>query len=520
MKLSLLLVTARNAVIEIEDGGIYYTKEPYRVEFNGEYGITTDRVITSISDLKPNTAYTIGIVSSSGECETICITTKYEFVTLDVKAFGARGDGVQDDTLFLQAAIMACPKEGRVLVPRGSYLITSLFLKSDLTLELAEGSQLLANPNRGNYPILPGMIESQDERSEYNLGTWEGNPLPMFSGILTGINVENVLLYGKGTINGQAQNSDWWRDPKEMKGAFRPRLLFLNRCSNIIVQGIKFENSPAWNIHPYFSNDLTFLDLLIENPCDSPNTDGLDPESCRNVLIAGIHFTLGDDCIALKAGKIYMGRKYKVPCENITIRQCFMENGHGAVTIGSEMAAGVKSVQVSDCLFRSTDRGLRIKTRRGRGEDAVIDNISFKRIRMEEVMTPLVVNCFYCCDPDGKTMYVQSKEWQPVDNRTPSIKSLSFEDITCKACHVAAAYFYGLPEQKIERILLKNINFEYSAHAKTDVPAMMCDIEPCSKLGLFAANIKELVMDKVTIFGQEGERYLFHGIDHIIRSDC
>jgi polygalacturonase len=138
---------------------------------------------------------------------------------------------------------------------------------------------------------------------------------------------------------------------------------------------------------------------------------------------------------------------------------------------------------------------------------------------MEDVMTPLVVNCFYCCDPDGKTSYVQSKDWQPVDSRTPSIRHLSFEDITCKACHVAAAYFYGLPEQKIEQIILKNVSFDYSSNAKSDIPAMMCEIEPCSKLGLFAANIKELVMDKVTILGQEGEEYLLHGIDHMIHSD-
>ncbi|HBY71622.1 MAG TPA: polygalacturonase, partial [Lachnospiraceae bacterium] len=156
-------------------------------------------------------------------------------------------------------------------------------------------------------------------------------------------------------------------------------------------------------------------------------------------------------------GKIYMGRKYKVPCEDIIIRQCYMEKGHGAVTIGSEMAAGIYQVLVEDCIFQSTDRGLRIKTRRGRGKDAVIDGIVFDHIRMKEVKTPLVVNCFYFCDPDGKTRYVQSKEAYPVDDRTPSIKKLTFTDIFCENCHVAAAYFYGLPEQKIEEVIMDHV---------------------------------------------------------------
>lgn len=124
-------------------------------------------------------------------------------------------------------------------------------------------------------------------------------------------------------------------------------------------------------------------------------------------------FSLGDDCIAVKSGKIYMGKKYKTPSENIHIRQCLMENGHGAVTVGSEMAGGVKNLVVEECRFYDTDRGLRIKTRRGRGKDAVLDQIIFRKIDMDQVMTPFVINCFYFCDPDGKTEFVQSREKMP-----------------------------------------------------------------------------------------------------------
>ena len=121
-----------------------------------------------------------------------------------MRDFGAKGDGVQNDTLFIQAAIMACPKEGRVLIPEGTYKITSLFLKDDLKIELAKGAVLSAETDRSHFPVLPGLIQSYDEESEYNLGTWEGNPLSMFSAIITGINVKHVVFYGEGVIEGNA----------------------------------------------------------------------------------------------------------------------------------------------------------------------------------------------------------------------------------------------------------------------------------------------------------------------------
>ncbi|HHX11304.1 MAG TPA: glycoside hydrolase family 28 protein [Clostridiales bacterium] len=518
MKLELLFVTARNAVIEIKDGGIYYTNNTYEIIINGERSVKSNLVISSIYGLKPDTSYDIEVKDQSGKSQRITFKTDREFVTLDVKEFAAKGNGQEDDTLAIQAAIMACPIEGRVYIPKGIYKITSLFLKSDIRIEIGKDAVLMAETNRYKYPVLPGLIESYDENDEYNLGTWEGNPLPMFSGIITGLNVHNVLIYGEGTIDGRAGEGDWWENHRLIKGAYRPRLLFLNNCSNIKVQGIKFMNSPSWTIHPYFSKDLAFIDINISNPWDSPNTDGLDPESCSNVDIIGLRFSLGDDCIALKSGKIYMGRKHKRPCENILIRQCYMEHGHGAVTIGSEMAGGINNIEVRDCIFNSTDRGLRIKTRRGRGKDAVIDKVIFDNIKMKDVMTPFVVNCFYFCDPDGKTTYVQSKEKFPVDERTPDIKSLHFTNIECEDCHVAAAYFYGLPEQKIKEIVMENININYAKDpVKLDVPAMTCDIEPCSKLGVFATNVEKLTLKNVNIRGQEGEPFILEQIDQIER---
>lgn len=462
--------------------------------------------ISYIGNLKPETDYVLS-VSYRNETAEAEFKTDYEFVTLDVRKFGAKGDGINDDTVYIQAAVSACPENSRVLIPKGRYLVTNIFLKSNINFELSEGAELIANNNRYSHPIFPGMIESYDGKDEYNLGTWEGNPLKMFAGIITGVDVSGVTIYGEGTINGNATHEDWWYNEKVMVGAFRPRLLFLNRCRNITVCGLTFKDSPSWTIHPYFSDDICLSALRINNPCNSPNTDGIDVESCHNVKIEGVHFTLGDDCIALKSGKIYMGRKYNVPSENIQIRRCIMENGHGAVTLGSEMSAGIYGVTVEDCLFKNTDRGLRIKTRRGRGDKAVIDRILFRNIDMDGVKTPFVANCFYFCDPDGRTAYVQDRNYHPVDERTPHIKSLMFEDIRCKNCHIAAAYFIGLPERKIGEISMKNVKVSYAENAESGVPAMLCGIEEMSRRGVIAENVEKLTLENVEINGQTGEAF-------------
>lgn len=515
MEIKTVMHTARSAAIEIQDGGRYFTRHPYRVVVNGQEIMTTEQTITNLFGLKPQSEYLVEIYDGDRLLGSTGFTTEYEFVTLDVTRFGAKGDGVQDDTHFIQAAIMACPKDSRIYIPAGTYRITSLFLKSHIRLELAAGAELKAFTDRERFPVFPAMIESYDEQDEYNLGTWEGNPLPMFSGIICGVNVEDVIIYGQGTINGNASKEDWWDNPKVMRKAFRPRLFFISHCRDIALQGVKFCNSPSWTLHPYFSNQLRFIGLTVENPADSPNTDGLDPESCRDVEILGVRFSLGDDCIAVKSGKIYMGRKYKTPSENIHIRQCLMENGHGAVTLGSEMAGGVVNLTVEDCVFRHTDRGLRIKTRRGRGKDAVLSNITFRNLTLDHVMTPLVVNAFYFCDPDGKTRYVQSREPYPVDERTPVIGKMTFENMTCTNCHVAAAYFEGLPEQKIEEIVMKDISISYADNPKCDVPAMSEGVEKSCRRGMFVRNVSRLVLEHVRISGQEGEALETDGVDDV-----
>lgn len=516
MEIKQWLVTARSVTFELCDGGYYDTKKSYTLILNGAAVGQAAQVVTTLFGLKPQTSYKLEVFSQKQSSGSLCFRTEGEFVTLNVRDFGAKGDGENDDTSFLQAAISACPKGGRVLIPQGRYLTSPLFLKSHLRLELAKGAVLLGHTDRRRYPVLPGLVESDDEQSEYNLGSWEGNPLAMYAALLTGIQVHDVVLYGQGVLDGQANQSDWWSHPTGMYGgAGRGRMLFLNRCEQVVMQGLTVQNSPAWNLHPYFSKDLGFYNITVLGPSSSPNTDGFDPESCENVRLIGARISVGDDCVAIKAGKLYMGEKYHTPCSNVQIAHCRMEEGHGSVTLGSEMAGGIKDVWVHDCEFVRTDRGLRVKTRRGRGRNAVIDGICFERILMRQVSSPFVVNSFYFCDPDGKSEYVQCRSPLPVDERTPSIGTLRFQNINATECQTSAGFFLGLPEQKIAQIDMKNIEVSFDLNAKAAPPAMASHVQPCLRKGVIAENVRKMSFHNVRLNGVLGDELTLTHVDEV-----
>lgn len=512
MKTECLFTSARSATFAFADGGLYETIKPYQLTLNGEPHCEVRTVVTSLFGLQPNTSYELCLWDGSECIQKEQFQTDNESFTLNVRRFGAVGDGIKDDTAAIQAAITCCPQGGRVLIPAGQYAVLPLFLKSNIRIEIQKGAELQLIKDRELFPILPGLTESTDEASELCIGTWEGNPLDMFAALLTGIEVENVDIYGEGILNGQGDIADWWQTPKIRRRAWRGRLFFICRSKNVNVQGISFRNSPSWNVQPYFSQNLGFYNISITAPADSPNTDGFDPESCNGIRLAGAHFSLGDDCIALKAGKLYMGRKYHTPCENIEIMHCLMENGHGGVTIGSEMAGGVHNVNVHDCMMRHTDRGLRVKTRRGRGKNGVIDNIRFENVQMDHVRAPIVINCLYFCDPDGHSPYVQSREALPVDDRTPTIGSLSFHNVRADHCSACAAYFLGLPEHKIQSVLLENVEFNFSDNGEPMVPAMAEGVELCYKRGIIAKNIESIICKNVRLVGLEGEKIVYENV--------
>lgn len=498
-----LFVSGRSVTVELPDGGLYNTQKPYHLTLNGADIAPAETVVHSIYGLWPDTQYVLKAFDGTKEVGRLAFRTEKESFTLNVRRFGAVGDGVHDDTPAIQAAINCCPPQGRVLIPAGDYHVLPLFLKSHVRIEVQKGATLRLDTDRAKFPILPGMTRSTDETHDLNLGSWEGNPLDMFAAFISAYGVEDAVLYGEGVLDGQADQADWWQDVRIRRGAWRPRMLFINQCEHVTVQGLTFRNSPAWNLQPYFSRHLKFLSIHVTAPAHSPNTDGFDPESCEHILLAGAHFSLGDDCIAIKSGKLYMGATYKTPTSDFEVSHCLMENGHGGLTCGSEMAGGVHHVYLHDCLMRNTDRGLRVKTRRGRGEQGVIDDIVFENVRMERVGVPYTVNCLYFCDPDGRTEYVQSREKQPVDERTPRIGRVAFRNVTATGAS-CAGYFLGLPERPIECVEMENVSIDCADDAKPMSPVLACGVEAVSRKGLVAIHVDRIVIKQVSITGQDG----------------
>lgn len=515
MELKILNISKRRVAFELINNSAYYSPEKYKLFLNGEYVKDIENNVFSLNQLEPEKKYELQLKDSLGEklISKINFETEVEYVKLNVKKFGAKGNGESDDTLSIQTAIMSCPKNSTVYIPEGVYSVKSILLKDNITIELDKNAIIKGTKIRENLSILPGFIETTDEKDEYYLGSWEGNPLDSYTSIITGINVQNVKFVGEGTIDGNAGKEDWWFDAKKKRGAWRPRTISLINCENIVFEGIKITNSPCWTVHPFYSKHLKFINMEIYNPDDSPNTDGIDPESCENIEIVGTKISVGDDCIAIKSSKIYLGKKLKKPTTNMSVRNCYMERGHGAVVIGSEIAGGVNNIKIEKCVFFNTDKGLRIKTRRGRGKDSILSEISCENIEMNEVKAPFVINSFYFCDPDGKSNYVGSKEFIPVDERTPSIGNVYFKNIKCENAHISAAFICGLPEKKIENLLVENVYISFSEEALADYPAMMLNCEKVKKQGFYVENVKKLTIKNLTVKDFIGEKIIKNNIE-------
>ncbi len=459
--------------------------------------------VFTVDGLCPDAEYEITIMDEEGDSCTGSFRTSKESALLDVRRFGAAGDGSRRDTAAIQAAIQACPAEGTVYLGRGTYLCGPLFLKSGVSIWLDEGAVIMGTADRADYPVLPGVIMSTDEKDEINIGSWEGNPLDCYASLITGLGVENVSIYGRGRLDGNAQNGDWWVNPKVRRGAWRPRTVFLNGCREVRLVGLEVCNTPCWTIHPYYCENVALIGLKIRNPDDSPNTDGIDPESCVGLDVIGTDISVGDDCIAIKSGKYYMAREHYRATSGVRVRNCRLNHGHGSVTIGSECAGGVRDVLVSRCIFDSTDRGLRVKTRRGRGSRSVLEDIVFDNVRMTNVRMPFTVNMFYFCDPDGHSEYVQTREPQPVDDMTPEIKNVTARNVTCEGVDVSLLAVYGLPEKKVGEVVLENIEADYLPPEKRvpGVPMMMDGMEPMSGRGIYVRNVEKLTLVNVNIRG-------------------
>lgn len=514
MKTRIINITPYTCVIEIDNELCYYNDQVYQVYVNGKFAFSDNRNVFTVRNLLAGKENEVEIAFDN-QIISLTIPTPSIKKIINVRDFQAVGDGIVDDTHALQRAIDSCGEEELVFIPTGDYYTKPLFLKSNIMIYLEKEATMKGWLNREDYPILPS-VKIVDGK-EVLMASWEGINQDSFASLVTGIDVENILIFGEGTIDAQAQKSDWWVNHRTMRGAWRPNTIFLNRCKNVVITGIMVTNSPSWTIHPYYSSGIDFIDIRVINPGDAPNTDGCNPESSDNIRIIGSYFSVGDDCIALKSGKIDMANTHYKRTEKIEIRNCMMRDGHGAIVLGSEMSCGISDIEVKQCLFMNTDRGLRIKTRRGRGEKAIIDQVKFTNIIMDKVLNPFVVNMFYFCDPDGKTEYVSSKNKLSIDERTPYLGELSFENIVCKNTVVSAGYFYGLPEQPIAKITLKNITTDFLLSDHKGVPAMMADCMAVNRLGFYFNNIKEVRLENVTITGQVGEKFIFNQVSNVVK---
>lgn len=508
MKFNLIYISSVSACFELQNDTIYYSEKPFKLTLNGnvlkkEYNTN----VFSLFDLSPDTEY---ILSTSLSDFELKFKTKSETYAVSVKSFGAIGDGETDDTLAVQTALNLCPVGGRVVFEPGVYSLRPITIKSDVTVEIKKGAKLLASTFEDDYPLIPGEFDDLNGKSVH-FASWEGTPTVCRQPFVTCYSSKNVNLVGEGIIDGNAQNGDWWVEPKK-RTIGRPRLFFTHFAENINLHGITGMNSASWNFHPYFSKNVNFYNTKVSAPANSPNTDGLDPESCDGVNIIGMVFSVGDDAIAIKAGKSYMGMKYAVPANNHTIRNCVMKFAHGGIVLGSEMSGGVKNLKVERCLFVGTDRGLRIKTRRGRGKNAVIDGVVFDKIKMDGVKAPFVMNMFYFCDPDGKTEYVWSKEKLPVDDRTPYLGEFTFRNIQCENASWCAGYFYGLPERPIKSVTLENVTVTYDKSAEEGRPAMMTNAEILKNAGFVFRNVENVNLKNVSFDGYEGEKFVLENV--------
>src|SRR2546428_4730195 len=408
----------------------------------------------------------------------------------------AVGDGLADDTRALQAAIDETARRGggTVRIPAGRYVTGSLVLRDDITLHLEAGSVLLGSLDPAAYPL----VEAR----------WEGRHQVTHAPLVGGKGLRNVASTRRGTIDGRG--APWWAKHRQKALEHpRPRLISFSDSSNILVEGITATNSPAWTINPVRCENVAVRNVTIFNPPDSPNTDGINPDSCRDVRISDCHIDVGDDCITLKSGIETEDPDKRGPCENIAISNCTMAHGHGGVVIGSETSGDVRNVVIANCIFTGTERGIRIKTRRGRG--GVVEDVRATNIIMRDVLVPFTMNLYYNAHAKGDAV-VADRGPRPVDEGTPRVRRIRFGEITARDAHYAAAFLWGLPEMPIEDVAFSDVTDVMSEDAREGIPEHADGLEPMRRAGFFARNMRGLRLDRVDISGQAGEPFLLRDV--------
>jgi polygalacturonase len=449
--------------------------------------------------------FSLLLLSLSGFCFTqkttppfVVSAPKFKKDTVSIKKFGAVPDGNELNTKAINNAIEAMHKKGGgvVLVPSGLWLTGPVVLKSNINLHLAAGATLLFTKDFNQYPLVKA--------------NWEGLPQMRNQSPISATDAVNIAITGKGIIDGNGDawrmvkkdklnetqwkkllatggvlsedKKTWYPSEKSFKGSkltnpgdisagkddafyesirdfLRPNLVLLTNCKYILLEGNTFQNSPAWCLHPLMSEHLTVRNISVKNPWYAQNGDGIDVESCKNVLIENSVFDVGDDALCMKSGRDEEGRKRGRPTENVIIRNCTVYAAHGGFVIGSEMSGGAKNIYVNNCTFIGTDIGLRFKTTRGRG--GVVENIFIKDIYMKDIPGEAILFDMYYAAKDpiplaGEKRELPKVEFKPVDETTPEFKNFHISNVYCNGAE-KAIFIRGLPEMHVKDIVLENM---------------------------------------------------------------
>ncbi|WP_026933065.1 glycosyl hydrolase family 28 protein [Christiangramia echinicola] len=406
--------------------------------------------------------------------------------TFNVTDFGAKRDGVTDNTEAFKKAIAACNEQGggKVLVPEGKYLTGPIHLKSNVNFHLEEGAEILFTTNTSAY--LP-MVHT----------SYEGMELMNYSPLIYAYGQKNIAVTGKGVFNGQADNENWWpwagkdvygyqegqpkqHDDKNLPSLrkmvadgvavenrkfgeghqLRPTFFEPFECENILIEGVTFTNAPFWIIHPIKSNNITVDGVTVRS--HGPNNDGCDPEYSKNVHIKNSVFDTGDDCIAIKSGRNNDGRRVNIPSENIVIENCEMADGHGGVVMGSEISAGVRNVFVRNCTMDSPnlDRAIRIKTNTIRG--GFVDGVYVKDVQVGQVKEAVLkINTYYAIYDNQEGDHI------------PEIRNIFLENVTVENGGEYGLLIKGREQSPVQNVRLKNVTIK-----STEVPLSIENCEP------------------------------------------
>ncbi|PHN01640.1 glycoside hydrolase family 28 protein [Flavilitoribacter nigricans] len=398
---------------------------------------------------------------------------EFRDATYDITEFGATADSDEDALPAIKAAIEACVAEGggQVLIPPGNYVVNGpIHLRSNINLHVAEGANVKFSTEPSDY--LPVVMTR-----------WEGVECYNYSALIYAYEQENIAITGTGTLDGQASEENWWPwcgkgygheegMPSQMDDHSRPKLYGWNdrevpveerilgegsylrpnfiqpyKCKNILIDGPTLRNSPMWVMNPVLSENVTIQNVTVIS--HGPNSDGCDPESCKNVLIKNCFFDTGDDCIALKSGRNQDGRNIGRPIENVIVQGCEMKDGHGGVVIGSEVSGGARNIYAENCTMDSPnlDRAIRVKTNKIRG--GTIENLFFRNITVGEVKEAVVrINMRYAIFSDATQEYI------------PEINNIYVENVTSKKSKYGVLIDGYSDEHPVKGLHLKNCRFD------------------------------------------------------------